>query len=55
MGLLEAGQRHGVDGVEILASGNAKALLGNAIASLCADYIIAGIYEVLADWPKKEE
>ena len=29
--------------------------LGNAIALPCADYIMAGIYEVLADRAGKEE
>ena len=43
-----------VDGVEIRPLQRYKAL-GNAIALPCADYIMAGIYEVLADRSGKEE
>ena len=42
------------DGVEIRPLQRYKAL-GNAIALPCADYIMAGIYEVLADRAGKEE
>ena len=41
-------------GVEIRSLQRYKAL-GNAIALPCADYIMAGIYEVLADRAGKEE
>ncbi len=44
----------GADGMEIRPLQRYKAL-GNAIALPCADYIMAGIYEVLADRVGKEE
>ena len=54
MGLPEGWTKYGVDGVEIRPLQRYKAL-GNAIALPCADYIMAGIYEVLADRAGKEE
>lgn len=46
MGLPEGWTRYGADGEEIRSSSRYKAL-GNAIALPCADYIMAGIYDVL--------
>ena len=54
MGLPEGWTKYGADGVEIRPLQRYKAL-GNAIALPCADYIMAGIYEVLADRAGKEE
>ena len=54
MGLPEGWTKYGADGVEIRPLQRYKAL-GNAIALPCADYIMAGIYEVLADRVGKEE
>lgn len=54
MGLPEDWTKYGADGVEIRPLQRYKAL-GNAIALPCADYIMAGIYEVLADRAGKEE
>ena len=54
MGLPEGWTKYGADGVEIRPLQRYKAL-GNAIALPCADYIMAGIYEVLADRSGKEE
>ena len=53
MGLPEGWTKYGADGVEIRPLQRYKAL-GNAIALPCADYIMAGIYEVLADRAGKE-
>ena len=53
MGLPEGWTKYGADGEEIRPSSRYKAL-GNAIALPCADYIMAGIYEVLADRAGKE-
>ena len=47
MGLPEGWTKYGADGMEIRPLQRYKAL-GNAIALPCADYIMAGIYEVLA-------
>ena len=47
MGLPEDWTKYGADGEEIRASSRYKAL-GNAIALPCAEYIMAGIDEVLA-------
>lgn len=46
MGLPEGWTRYGADGAEIRPSHRYKAL-GNAIALPCAEYIMAGAYEVL--------
>ena len=46
MGLPEGWTKYGADGEEI-ASGNRYKALGNAIALPCAEYIMAGIREVL--------
>ena len=46
MGLPEDWTKYGADGEEIKSSSRYKAL-GNAIALPCAEYIMAGIYEVL--------
>lgn len=54
MGLPEGWTKYGADGMEIRPLQRYKAL-GNAIALPCADYIMAGIYEVLADRVGKEE
>lgn len=54
MGLPEGWTKYGVDDMEIRPLQRYKAL-GNAIALPCADYIMAGIYEVLADRVGKEE
>ena len=54
MGLPEGWTKYGADGEEIRAASRYKAL-GNAIALPCAEYIMAGIYEVLADRAGKEE
>lgn len=54
MGLPEGWTKYGADGVEIRSLQRYKAL-GNAIALPCADYIMVGIYEVLADRAGKEE
>ena len=54
MGLPEGWTKYGADGMEIRPLQRYKAL-GNAIALPCADYIMAGIYEVLADRAGKEE
>lgn len=54
MGLPEGWTKYGADGGEIRPLQRYKAL-GNAIALPCADYIMAGIYEVLADRAGKEE
>ena len=54
MGLPEGWTKYGADGVEIRPLQRYKAL-GNANALPCADYIMAGIYEVLADRAGKEE
>ena len=54
MGLPEGWTKYGADGVEIRPLQRYKAL-GNAIALPCADYIMVGIYEVLADRAGKEE
>ena len=54
MGLPEGWTKYGADGVEIRPLQRYKAL-GNAIALPCADFIMAGIYEVLADRAGKEE
>ena len=54
MGLPEGWTKYGADGEEIRPLQRYKAL-GNAIALPCADYIMAGIYEVLADRAGKEE
>lgn len=54
MGLPEGWTKYGADGVEIRPLQRYKAL-GNAIALPCADYIMAGIYEVLADRAGKKE
>ena len=54
MGLPEGWTKYGADGVEIRPLQRYKAL-GNAIALPCADYIMAGIYEVLAGRAGKEE
>ena len=53
-GLPEGWTKYGADGMEIRPLQRYKAL-GNAIALPCADYIMAGIYEVLADRAGKEE
>ena len=53
MGLPEGWTKYGADGEEIRPLQRYKAL-GNAIALPCADYIMAGIYEVLADEPMFE-
>ena len=53
MGLPEGWTKYGADGVEIRPLQRYKAL-GNAIALPCADYIMAGIYEVLADRAGKQ-
>ena len=50
----EGWTKYGADGVEIRPLQRYKAL-GNAIALPCADYIMAGIYEVLADRAEKED
>ena len=47
MGLPEGWTKYGADGAEISPASRYKAL-GNAIALPCADYIMAGIAEVLA-------
>ena len=54
MGLPEGWTKYGADGEEIRPLQRYKAL-GNAIALPCADYIMAGIYEVLADRAGKED
>ena len=54
MGLPESWTKYGADGEEIRPLQRYKAL-GNAIALPCTDYIMAGIYEVLADRTGKEE
>ena len=54
MGLPEGWTKYGADGEEIRPLQRYKAL-GNAIALPCADYIMAGIYEVLADRDGKED
>ena len=54
MGLPEGWTKYGADGMEIRPLQRYKAL-GNAIALPCADYIMAGIYEVLAGRAGKEE
>ena len=54
MGLPEGWTKYGADGMEIRPLQRYKAL-GNAIALPCADYIMVGIYEVLADRAGKEE
>lgn len=54
MGLPEGWTKYGADDMEIRPLQRYKAL-GNAIALPCADYIMAGIYEVLADRVGKEE
>ena len=54
MGLPEGWTKYGADGMEIRPLQRYKAL-GNAIALPCADYIMAGIYEMLADRAGKEE
>ena len=46
MGLPEGRTKYGADGNEISAASRYKAL-GNAIALPCAEYIMAGIAEVL--------
>ena len=46
MGLPENWTKYGADGQKITSASRYKAL-GNAIALPCADYIMAGIYEVL--------
>ena len=46
MGLPEGWTKYGVNGEEILSSHRYRAL-GNAIALPCAEYIMAGIAEVL--------
>ena len=51
LGLPEGWTKYGVDGAEIRPSFRYKAL-GNSIALPCAEYIMAGIYEVLTN--KKE-
>lgn len=48
MGLPEGWTKYGADGEEIRAASRYKAL-GNAIALPCAEYIMAGIKEVLHD------
>ena len=48
MGLPEGWTKYGADGGEILSSHRYKAL-GNAIALPCAEYIMAGVKEVLND------
>ena len=53
MGLPEGWTKYGADGGEIRSSFRYRAL-GNAIALPCADYIMGGIYEVLAGQTKKE-
>ena len=54
IGAREGWTKYGADGMEIRPLQRYKAL-GNAIALPCADYIMAGIYEVLADRAGKEE
>ena len=54
MGLPEGWTKYGADGEEIRPLQRYKAL-GNAIALPCADYIMAGIYGVLADRAGKED
>ena len=54
MGLPEGWTKYGADSEEIRPLQRYKAL-GNAIALPCADYIMAGIYEVLADRVGKED
>ena len=54
MGLPEGWTKYGADREEIRPLQRYKAL-GNAIALPCADYIMAGIYEVLADRVGKED
>mgnify|MGYP007051379156 FL=1 len=46
MGLPEGWTKYGADGNEISSASRYKAL-GNAIALPCAEYIMAGIAEVL--------
>ena len=46
MGLPEGWTKHGAEGEEISPASRYKAL-GNAIALPCADYIMAGIREVI--------
>ena len=46
MGLPEGWTKYGADGREICST-NRYAALGNAIALPCAEYIMAGIAEVL--------
>lgn len=46
MGLPEGWTKYGADGAEISPANRYKAL-GNAIALPCAEYILAGIREVL--------
>ena len=53
MGLPEGWTKYGADGGEIRSSFRYRAL-GNAIALPCADYIMGGIYEVLAGQAGKE-
>ena len=53
MGLPEGWTKYGADGGEIRSSFRYRAL-GNAIALPCADYIMGGIYEVLAGQTGKE-
>ncbi len=53
MGLPEGWTKYGADGGEIRSSCRYQAL-GNAIALPCADYIMGGIYEVLAGQTGKE-
>ena len=48
MGLPEGWTKYGADGETIRAASRYKAL-GNAIALPCAEYIMAGIKEVLHD------
>ena len=50
----EGWTKYGADGEEIRPLQRYKAL-GNAIALPCADYIMAGIYEVLADRAGKDD
>ena len=53
MGLPEGWTKYGADGEEIRSSFRYRAL-GNAIALPCADYIMGGIYKVLAGQTGKE-
>lgn len=48
LGLPEGWTKYGADGEEIRPAQRYRAL-GNAVALPCADYIMAGIAEVLAD------